>query len=165
MRQEGRRQPLPDRGEVQPGPAIARIEYANGLVMMFGKEKLKEATKLRAAASKPMDAMERLTSRRRRKNSPDQAFGRELAPRLRGDRRFGARALRGTAAFFRAAFFFARGAPSWRGGFFAFRGGALRRSPRYWRLAFARRSLLIRDRRRPAFARPRCAPQSSSRAK
>jgi len=48
--------------KLNPGSAIARIEYANGLVMMFGKDKLKEATKLYedAAASKPMDAMERL---------------------------------------------------------------------------------------------------------
>jgi len=48
--------------KLNPDSAIARIEYANGLVMMFGKEKLKEATKLyeEAAASKPMDAMERL---------------------------------------------------------------------------------------------------------
>lgn len=48
--------------KLNPDSAIARIEYANGLVMMFGKEKLKEATRLyeEAAASKPMDAMERL---------------------------------------------------------------------------------------------------------
>jgi hypothetical protein len=40
--------------------AIARIEYANGL--LFGKEKLDEATKLyeQAAKCKPMDAMESL---------------------------------------------------------------------------------------------------------
>ena len=48
--------------KLNPDSAIARIEYANGLVMMFGKEKLKEATKLyeEAAACKPLDAMERL---------------------------------------------------------------------------------------------------------
>jgi hypothetical protein len=48
--------------KLNPNSAIARIECANGLVMMFGKEKLKEATKLyeEAAACKPLDAMERL---------------------------------------------------------------------------------------------------------
>jgi tetratricopeptide (TPR) repeat protein len=42
--------------------AIARIEYANGLIMLFGKSRLDEATKLyeEAAAHKPADAMERL---------------------------------------------------------------------------------------------------------
>lgn len=42
--------------------AIARIEYANGLIMLFGKSRLDEATKLyeEAAACKPADAMERL---------------------------------------------------------------------------------------------------------
>ncbi|HKW79944.1 MAG TPA: hypothetical protein VJQ49_02945 [Casimicrobiaceae bacterium] len=42
--------------------AIARIEYANGLILLFGKERLAEATRLyeRAAACKPADAMERL---------------------------------------------------------------------------------------------------------
>ena len=42
--------------------AIARIEYANGLIMLFGKSRLDEATKLyeQAAACKPADAMERL---------------------------------------------------------------------------------------------------------
>ncbi len=42
--------------------AIARIEYANGLAMMFGKAKLARATSLykEAAACPPSDAMERL---------------------------------------------------------------------------------------------------------
>jgi len=45
-----------------PEAAIARIEYANGLILMFGKSRLDEATKLyeAAAACKPADAMERL---------------------------------------------------------------------------------------------------------
>jgi tetratricopeptide (TPR) repeat protein len=48
--------------KLNPGSAIALIEYANGLVMLEGDKKMKEATKLyqQAAASKPMDAMERL---------------------------------------------------------------------------------------------------------
>lgn len=47
---------------LNPDSAIARIEYANGLIMLFGKSKLDEATKLyeSAAACKPADAMERL---------------------------------------------------------------------------------------------------------
>jgi hypothetical protein len=38
------------------------IEYANGLVMLEGEKKMKEAEKLYAdaAASTPMDAMEKL---------------------------------------------------------------------------------------------------------
>ncbi len=46
--------------KLNPGSAIARIEYANGLVMMFGDSKMKQALKLyeEAAASKPADAME-----------------------------------------------------------------------------------------------------------
>ena len=45
-----------------PESPIARIEYANGLIMLFGKAKIDEATKLyeQAAACKPADAMERL---------------------------------------------------------------------------------------------------------
>src|SRR6266516_7174970 len=45
-----------------PESAIARIEYANGLILLFGKARLDEATKLyeQAAKCKPMDAMERL---------------------------------------------------------------------------------------------------------
>lgn len=48
--------------KLNPDSAIARIEYANGLIMLFGKSKLDEATKLyeAAAACKPADAMERL---------------------------------------------------------------------------------------------------------
>ena len=48
--------------KLNPDSAIARIEYANALVMMFGKSKLDEASKLYedAAAAKPLDAMERL---------------------------------------------------------------------------------------------------------
>jgi hypothetical protein len=48
--------------KLNPGSAIARIEYANGLVMMFGKSKMKQAIALyeEAAAAKPADAMERL---------------------------------------------------------------------------------------------------------
>ncbi len=45
-----------------PESAIAKIEYANGLLLLFGKGKVAEATKLyeAAAAAKPQDAMERL---------------------------------------------------------------------------------------------------------
>ena len=45
-----------------PESAIARIEYANGLVMLEGKKGLAKAEKLyaEAAACKPLDAMERL---------------------------------------------------------------------------------------------------------
>jgi hypothetical protein len=45
-----------------PESAIARIEEANGLVMLFGKAKLKEAEKLyeEAARCKPADAMQKL---------------------------------------------------------------------------------------------------------
>ena len=48
--------------KINPGSAIGMIEYANGLVMLEGDKKMKEATKLyeQAAQSKPMDAMERL---------------------------------------------------------------------------------------------------------
>jgi hypothetical protein len=48
--------------KLMPNSAIARIEYANGLVSLFGKAKLAAATKLyeEAAATKPRDAMERL---------------------------------------------------------------------------------------------------------
>lgn len=47
---------------LNPQSAIAHIEYANGLVMMFGKARLAEATRLyeAAAACAPADAMERL---------------------------------------------------------------------------------------------------------
>jgi tetratricopeptide (TPR) repeat protein len=45
-----------------PESPIAHIEYANGLMLLFGKAKVDEATKLyeKAAAAKPADAMERL---------------------------------------------------------------------------------------------------------
>jgi tetratricopeptide (TPR) repeat protein len=48
--------------KLNPGSAIAHIEFANGLVMMFGKSKLEAATKLyrTAGGCTPMDAMERL---------------------------------------------------------------------------------------------------------
>ena len=48
--------------QLNPGSAIAMVEYANGMVMLEGDKKMKEATKLyeQAAASKPMDATERL---------------------------------------------------------------------------------------------------------
>jgi tetratricopeptide (TPR) repeat protein len=47
---------------LNPGSAIARIEYANGLVMLEGKKALKEAEKLyaEAAACAAADAMEKL---------------------------------------------------------------------------------------------------------
>jgi tetratricopeptide (TPR) repeat protein len=48
--------------KLNPDSAIARIEFANGLVMMFGKSKLDEASRLyeEAAGCTPADAMERL---------------------------------------------------------------------------------------------------------
>ena len=48
--------------KLNPTSAIAMIEYANGLVMLEGDKKMKEATKLYedAAACVPADAMERL---------------------------------------------------------------------------------------------------------
>ena len=48
--------------EINPTSAIAMIEQANGMVMLEGDKKMKDATKLYelAAASKPLDAMERL---------------------------------------------------------------------------------------------------------
>ncbi len=48
--------------KLNPGSAIAMVEYANGLVMLEGEKKMKEATKLYedAAACVPADAMERL---------------------------------------------------------------------------------------------------------
>ena len=47
---------------LNPHSAIARIEYANGLIMLEGKKKMNEAVKLyeEAAACEPLDAMERL---------------------------------------------------------------------------------------------------------
>jgi tetratricopeptide (TPR) repeat protein len=48
--------------KLTPGSAIAMIEYANGLVMLEGEKKMKEAERLYAdaAACTPADAMERL---------------------------------------------------------------------------------------------------------
>ncbi len=48
--------------KLNPTSAIAMVEYANGLVMLEGDKRMKEATKLYedAAACVPMDAMERL---------------------------------------------------------------------------------------------------------
>ena len=48
--------------KINPASPIGMIEYANALVMLEGERKMKEATKLyeQAAASKPVDAMERL---------------------------------------------------------------------------------------------------------
>ena len=47
---------------LNPASAIAMVEYANGLVMLEGEKRMKEATRLYedAAGSVPMDAMERL---------------------------------------------------------------------------------------------------------
>jgi tetratricopeptide (TPR) repeat protein len=47
---------------IHPGSALGLVEYANGLVMLEGEERLKEATRLyeQAAALKPLDALERL---------------------------------------------------------------------------------------------------------
>jgi hypothetical protein len=48
--------------KLNPDSAIARIEYGNGLLLLFGKSRIAEATRLyeEAAAQKPLDAMERL---------------------------------------------------------------------------------------------------------
>ena len=48
--------------KLNPDSAIARIEYANGLLLLYGKGKIAEAEKLYQAAAKiaPADAMERL---------------------------------------------------------------------------------------------------------
>ena len=48
--------------KLNPESAIARIEFANGLILLFGKSRLDDATALyeEAAATKPLDAMERL---------------------------------------------------------------------------------------------------------
>ena len=48
--------------ELNPNSVIARVEYANGLVMLEGKKKMNDAVALyeEAAAFEPMDAMERL---------------------------------------------------------------------------------------------------------
>jgi tetratricopeptide (TPR) repeat protein len=48
--------------KLNPDTAITRIEFANGLIMMYGKSKMKDAEKLYAEATqhKAADAMERL---------------------------------------------------------------------------------------------------------
>ena len=48
--------------KLNPDSAIARIEYANALAMLFGKERMQDAEKLYAdaASQRPVDAMERL---------------------------------------------------------------------------------------------------------
>ena len=48
--------------KLNPDSAIARIEYANGLIMLFGNGRIADAEKLykEAAAHQPADAMERL---------------------------------------------------------------------------------------------------------
>jgi tetratricopeptide (TPR) repeat protein len=48
--------------KLNPDSAIARIEFANGLLMLFGKSRIADAEKLykEAAKSAPADAMERL---------------------------------------------------------------------------------------------------------
>ena len=48
--------------ELNPTSAIAMIEQANGMVMLEGDKKMKDATRLyeQAAASKALDATERL---------------------------------------------------------------------------------------------------------
>jgi tetratricopeptide (TPR) repeat protein len=48
--------------ELNPGSAIAMVEYANGLVMLEGDKRMKEAEQLyeHAARCAPLDAMERL---------------------------------------------------------------------------------------------------------
>jgi tetratricopeptide (TPR) repeat protein len=48
--------------KIAPDSAIACIEYANSLVMLFGQARMDEAVKLyeKAAAATPLDAMERL---------------------------------------------------------------------------------------------------------
>lgn len=51
-----------DAMKINPLSPIGMIEYANGMVMLEGDRRMKEATKLyeQAAGSKPMDAVERL---------------------------------------------------------------------------------------------------------
>ena len=48
--------------KINPDSAIARVEYANGLILLFGQARMADAEKLyrEAAACKPADAMERL---------------------------------------------------------------------------------------------------------
>jgi tetratricopeptide (TPR) repeat protein len=48
--------------KLNPGSPVSLIDYANGLVMLEGEKKIKEATKLyqQAVASQPQDALEQL---------------------------------------------------------------------------------------------------------
>ena len=57
--------------QLLPDSAIARIEEANGLVMLFGKAKLGEAERLykEAARCKPADAMQKLDAEHARKEA------------------------------------------------------------------------------------------------
>ncbi len=50
--------------KLNPGSAIAHMEFANGLLMLYGDARRKQAVELyrKAAACKPADAMERLDS-------------------------------------------------------------------------------------------------------
>lgn len=59
---------------LNPDSAIARVEYANGLVMLEGDKRMKEAEKLYAEAAecKPMDAMERLDVEMAREELEDE---------------------------------------------------------------------------------------------
>lgn len=59
--------------ELNPGSAIARVEYARGLVMLDGRAKAGEAFALceQAAAGMPRDAMERLDIERARQELAD----------------------------------------------------------------------------------------------
>ena len=54
--------------KLNPDSAVARIEYANGLIMLFGKARMGDAEKLyqEAAGCKAADAMERLDVERAR---------------------------------------------------------------------------------------------------
>lgn len=48
--------------QLDPGPPMSLIDYANGLVMLEGDKKIKEATQLyqQTVASQPQDALERI---------------------------------------------------------------------------------------------------------
>jgi hypothetical protein len=54
--------------KLHPDSAIARIEYANGLIMLYGKSRMADAERLyeEASACVPTDAMERLDVERAR---------------------------------------------------------------------------------------------------
>ncbi|HNC51284.1 MAG TPA: hypothetical protein PLO14_03445 [Accumulibacter sp.] len=62
VKKETGKELLEDALDRNPDSAITRIEYANALVLMYGKAKLKDAERLyrEAAVCTPMDAMERL---------------------------------------------------------------------------------------------------------